>query len=536
MMTKTARTLGTNDKRPITIAVLAMGGQGGGVLVDWIVDLAEHNGYLAQSTSVPGVAQRTGATIYYIELFAQSHIHVRDQAPVLALMPVPGEVDIVIASELMEAGRAMQRGLVTPDRTTLIASSHRDYATVEKSAPGNGIADAASVLEAAQKYAQRFLHDDMQALARQSGSMISATLFGALAGCGELPFDDAAFEATMKRGSVGVEASLRAWSAGVEATRRPMQRDALADPMATAPKPLPLRAACSAVEPLRARIERAFPKPAHAMLGAGLQRVMEYQDVAYGSEYLDRMAALHAHAARYGDAQHNHAATIEAARWVAVAMAYDDVIRVADLKTRAERSQRVRQEVGAGASEVVGTVEFFHPRIEEVYGMLPPGLVHWVEASSVMRSLLAKRIGNGQRLRPHTVRGQLTLQALAAMRRWRRRSLRHGIEMAHIEQWLSQVKALMQDDYQLALELISCRRLVKGYSDTHARGSSKFDRLLRAASLLKGRPDAAAELASLRVAALTDSQNQQFKQRWALLELPNWDAIEGVTQPVLASA
>jgi len=82
------------------------------------------------------------ATIYYIELFAERHAQAHGQAPVLALMPVPGEVDIVIASELMEAGRAMQRGLVTPQRTTLIASSHRDYATLEKVMPGNGIADA----------------------------------------------------------------------------------------------------------------------------------------------------------------------------------------------------------------------------------------------------------------------------------------------------------------------------------------------------------------------------------------------------------
>ena len=49
--------------RPLSIAVLAMGGQGGGVLVDWIVALAESQNWIAQSTSVPGVAQRTGATI-----------------------------------------------------------------------------------------------------------------------------------------------------------------------------------------------------------------------------------------------------------------------------------------------------------------------------------------------------------------------------------------------------------------------------------------------------------------------------------------
>src|SRR5688500_7194346 len=110
--------------KPISIAILAMGGQGGGVLSDWIVALAELQGWYAQSTSVPGVAQRTGATIYYIEMLPARG----NQAPILSLMPTPGDVDIVMAAEFMEAGRSMLRGLVTPERTTLIASNHRSYA------------------------------------------------------------------------------------------------------------------------------------------------------------------------------------------------------------------------------------------------------------------------------------------------------------------------------------------------------------------------------------------------------------------------
>ena len=129
--TSTARlpTVNTNAgaARAITIAIVAMGGEGGGVLADWIVDLAEHAGYLAQTTSVPGVAQRTGTTVYYIEIFPEAAAQEAGKQPVLALMPVPGELDIVLASELMETGRAIQRGLVTPDRTTLIASTHRVY-------------------------------------------------------------------------------------------------------------------------------------------------------------------------------------------------------------------------------------------------------------------------------------------------------------------------------------------------------------------------------------------------------------------------
>src|ERR1700756_2788462 len=133
--------LHTRTPKAITIAILAMGGEGGGVLADWIVDLAERSGYYAQTTSVPGVAQRTGSTIYYIELFSEAAVRHAGKDPVLALMPVPGEVDIVIASELMEAGRAVQRNLVTPDRTTLIASTHRVYSMIEKTAIGDGRVD-----------------------------------------------------------------------------------------------------------------------------------------------------------------------------------------------------------------------------------------------------------------------------------------------------------------------------------------------------------------------------------------------------------
>ena len=201
---------------PIKIAILAMGGQGGGVLADWIVDMAEHAGWWAQTTSVPGVAQRTGATIYYLELLPESDVQRAGRQPALALMPTPGDVDLVVAAELMEGGRAIQRGLVTPERTVLLTSSHRSYAVSEKSAPGNGIADPNKVLEAGRAAAKRFLCFDLQALADRAGSVISASLFGAVAGSGALPFAREDFEATVRRAGLGVDASLRAFALGFE--------------------------------------------------------------------------------------------------------------------------------------------------------------------------------------------------------------------------------------------------------------------------------------------------------------------------------
>lgn len=507
--------------RPIAIAINALGGQGGGVLVDWIVDLAEQAGWVAQATSVAGVAQRTGATVYYIELLPAEAKRADGAQPVLAQMPVPGEVDILIAAELMEAGRAAQRGLVTTDRTTVIASSHRAYSVQEKSVPGNGIADGAAVVEAVREQAKRMIVGDMQALAEKNGSVISASLFGALAGSGALPFAQEAFEETVRRGGVGVEASLRTLRAAAEVARAPQgAAPATGDVLQSAPRALPERAASPAVQPLLERIRGGFPQAAWPMLGEGLQRVVEYQDLRYGGEYLDRMAALAAADAAAGGERHGHAVTVEAARWVAVAMAYDDIIRVADLKTRAERFARVRREVGADADGIVGTEEYFHPRLEEFCAALPRGLGGWILASPRLGKWLARRLDRGWRVRAGTVWGHARLRLVAGLRRWRRASLRHAHEVEHLEAWLRAVREALARDYALALELVACRRLVKGYSDTHARGSSRFDRVMRAAGLLGARPEAAQAIAALRDAALRDASGAALEERWRALGLP----------------
>ena len=493
--------------RSIHIAVLALGGQGGGVLVDWIVNLAEHAGWTAQSTSVAGVAQRTGATIYYVELIEPTPGY----EPVMAQMPVPGDVDVLIAAELMEAGRAVQRGFVTPDRTTVITSSHRTYAVQEKMTPGNGIANSPAVLDIVRSSARQLVIDDMQALAVSRGSVISASLFGALAGSGALPFSVAEFEAVVERSGVGVKPSLAALRAAVLVAQQSAPPPPPEDPMLTAARALPERAASGQLQGLLERIRKDFPQPAWSWLGEGLARVVDYQDSAYGQEYLDRVAQVLA-ADKTNPTDPAAELAIEAARWIAVAMSYDDVIRVADLKTRAERSARLRSEVAAKAGDIVGSEEYFHPRLEEALGLLPQGLAHWLDHSPRLKAWLGPRLDKGRRIQTHTVRGHVQMRLVAGLRRWRRGNRRHAEEQAHLQHWLAQVAAALAQDRALALELLRCRRLVKGYSDTHARGSSRFDQLLRAAQTLQGQPQAAATLAQLRQAALNDAEGKKLQQ------------------------
>ncbi|MFT3820174.1 MAG: indolepyruvate oxidoreductase subunit beta family protein [Rubrivivax sp.] len=486
---------GGEGARPITIAVLAMGGEGGGVLADWIVDLGEHNGYIAQTTSVPGVAQRTGATIYYVELFPRAAAQAAGAPPVLALMPLPGDVDLVLASELMEAARAVQRGLVTPDRTTLVASTHRVYAIAEKSALGDGRADADLMLDKVREAARRFVGFDMAALAEAQGSVISAVLFGALAATGALPFDRAQFAATIERGGIGVKSSLAAFDA---AYQRAQQPPAEATPVAfTLPK-----AADPEMQALLDRAAREHTGAALPLVVEGLRRLVDWQDPAYAVLYLDRLKTTLAAA----PASATETLAPDLARHLALWMAYEDTVRVADLKTRDTRFARVAAEVRVQPGQVLAFSEFMHPRLQEIADTLPAALGRWLLASGAPRRWVQRVAGRGRVVDTSSLGGFLLLWTLAGLRRWRRGMLRYQVEQQRIEAWLADVRAALQrGDAALAAEIVRCQRLVKGYGDTHERGLANFERLRKAWT---GRALPAAALAELRSAALADEQGQ----------------------------
>jgi len=500
---------------PIKIAILAMGGEGGGVLADWIVDLGEHNGYIAQTTSVPGVAQRTGATIYYVELYPQAQAQRDGGRPVLALMPLPGDVDVVLASELMEAGRAVQRGLVTPDRTTLIASTHRVYSIAEKTAMGDGRVDPDNLLAHARRAAKRFVSFDMEQAAEQAGSVISAVLFGALAGTGVLPFSRAQFEGTVARGGVGVKPSLAAFGAAYERASgeepattavEAAQSMTRAKPGASAPI-APVRGIPRDPQ-VRALLERVetFPEHARPIVLEGLRRVVDYQDPAYGAQYLDRLDRIARLAATHGEPL----LLQESARHLALWMGYEDTIRVAELKTRGSRFERVRGEVRVKDDQVLAISEYMHPRLEEICDTLPAGLGRWLLNSGWPRRFVGRFTQKGRVISTSSLGGFLMLWLVGGMKRWRRGTLRFVVETQRIEQWLARIEQTAALNPRLAVEVAQCQRLVKGYSDTHARGLHNFETLLgvvqRAGAAL-----APATLRELRDAALADEHGAKLQ-------------------------
>jgi indolepyruvate ferredoxin oxidoreductase beta subunit len=199
-------------------------------------------------------------------------------------------------------------------------------------------------------------------------------------------------------------------------------------------------------------------------------------------------------------------------------MSYEDAIRVADLKTRRTRFERVREESQASAAQLVQINEFLYPGIEEISDILPARLGRWLLNSSWARSVIQRFTRHGRVVQTTSLSGFLQLYVLAAMRPWRRGSLRFQEESKVISLWLAQVRAVAPQNYSLAVELAQCPTIVKGYGETHIRGRKHFDEILIALPKLHRTQDAAESLKKLREAALADDTGKKLAQ--ALQELP----------------
>jgi indolepyruvate ferredoxin oxidoreductase alpha subunit len=448
-----------SDVRPLTILIAALGGEGGGVLTDWIVAAAASQNFPVQSTSIPGVAQRTGATTYHIELVPSPMADTR--RPILALAPGIGDVDLVVASELMEAGRAIASGFVTPERTTTIASTSRSYLVVEKMAMGDGRYDQQKLLQSVEKSSKATLLLDLEAIAREAGTMINAVMLGAIAGAGALPIPTDAFEAAIRADGKAVDANLRGFRAGYDAARGGSHLRA--DPTKRHHAP------AASLADLENAIAR-MPEAARAFMTEGVRRLAAYQDIAYARLYLDRLAPI-----RDADAKANAEDQLlaETARQLAVRMSYEDVIRVAQAKIDPERFARIAAEMGIKPDQPFALTEFLKPGVEEFCSVLPPWLAKRILALAEKHDRLA-RAHWGMEINTASVSGFLRFFILAKLRGFRPRTWRFREEQREIETWLRLIARAAPLSAELATEIAECARLIKGYGDTHKRGSDNY--------------------------------------------------------------
>jgi indolepyruvate ferredoxin oxidoreductase alpha subunit len=488
--------------RPVTLLIAALGGEGGGVLTGWIVRAAESLGLVVQSTSIPGVAQRTGATTYYVEIWPQ-RLAADAPRPVLALLPGIGDIDVMVASELMEAARTVTAGFVTPERTLAIASTARALVMDEKIAMGDGRHDSARLVQAIAQRAQQHILFDMEEVARRTGTVVNAVMLGALAGSGRLPIAAETFEAAIRHDGKAVESNLRGFRAGLAAVH------ATGHPPVSEPQP-PGPDHSSALQGLeREIIDMSIAD--RDLTVQGLRRLVRYQDLAYGRLYLERLAPI-ATADRQAGAGGRLLA--ETSRHLALRMSYEDVVKVAQAKIAPARFARIAAEIGARPGEPVTVADFLKPGLEELCSILPVGLARRILARAQRRGLI-DRWHWGMEIKTTSVTGFLRFWLIAKLQRWRRRSHRYAQEQRAIDAWIELVGRAAPQSIELALEIVECAGLVKGYGDTHKRGSANYARIAGAViePALAGHipPGRAVDaIASARVAALADPDGESL--------------------------
>jgi indolepyruvate ferredoxin oxidoreductase, beta subunit len=456
------------------ILILALGGEGGGTLTEWVVEAGLASAWPIQATSIPGVAQRTGATSYYIECLPEV-LPAGVKAPPMCLAPLAGDLDLIVSSELLETARAVERGLADRSRTRVVSSTARALTVDERTSMSEGRLGADALTATLKACSAQLSLFDMTALAKREGTIVSAVMFGALVGTGVLPFKKEVCEAVIAgeggkgpesvNPSARVQASLRGFAAGYFAVNEEQNKktdEQVGDPL--------FRNSASG--------KKAALQNVDQVIALGMARLSDFQDQAYADRY---------RAIVQGFSQKDHSpktVSIEAARHLALWMAYEDVIRVADLKSRRSRFEQIRSDYQAKPQEPVIVRDFLKPGVDEIAAILPASLAQGLLSWAKKRN--RQSFGEGVQMSTSSVSGLLAMRLLASLRFLRRRSSRFVAEQALIVRWEAALNSALSLEgarasasvTSLSASIASMPRLIKGYSDTFARGQGNFVRIL----------------------------------------------------------
>jgi indolepyruvate ferredoxin oxidoreductase beta subunit len=429
----------------------------------------------------------------------------------------------MVASELLEAGRAAQNGFITPDRTTVITSTHRFFAVAEKSAMGDGRFDADSVVRAVDEMSHAAILADLNELAASAKTVVSSVLLGAVAASGVLPLPVYALESSIRRSGIAIDANLRGFALGqglhVGEAERASSVD-VAAPQVPVKEETPTPPAV---------LEGAVPEGFDWLRGEGRQlivqavaRLRSYQSSTYARRFIDLLepiatAERDADPDQLTDGASSGELTESMARHLAQWMSYEDIVRVAQLKTQPGRTDRIRSEVRASVDQPLVVTEYLKPGLEEWCALLPTfvarPMIRLAESAG-----LSDRLSFGLHVKTSAVSGFLLLWLLARLRWWRPLGYRWREEQRRIKDWVHLVGEEQRRDPHLALALSRVPRLLKGYGDTHRRGRRNFDAIMTHMDRIRSQDSPGNLIAELCELALADPAGEPLRKRLEQLQ------------------
>ena len=467
--------------RLIKILIPAVGGQGGGLLTEWLLQAFEAEKYDVQSISLPGLAQRGGSTTYYLEAYPLTD----GEEVIFSQFPVPGDVNLILSQEFLELGRVLEKGYGS-DNTVIISSTHRMYSTEEKLPIASGIYEDEKLIEFANEFSKLFIGLNVLSLAKKNGMnelASNAILLGALSASGALPIGKESFEKAIEKAAVSVNSNLKAFEVGFNHI---VENHRAGNLQNTVPEPdydelnYINPSDIEKINDLKNDLFAFYPEYLRPFIEEALYRLTDYQGFWYAELFAERIKKILDLEKR--NPKEDFKISEYIIKNIALLMTYEDGIRVSQLKVRDKRFERIKKDMQIRDDQIFEVIDYLKPEADEIYGLMPDFFVRPLLYffNSPVFGFLHKRGPVTVEQKPETTSffGYFRIWLLTKLRFMRPSSYRYKNEWQTIDLYINSVEKFASLDYNLGLSIAKSGSIIKGYGRVRRRTRDSFNRLI----------------------------------------------------------
>ena len=249
----------------------------------------------------------------------------------------------------------------------------------------------------------------------------------------------------------------------------------------------------------------ACPEHLGPVVSDAIQLLITYQSASYASLYIDRLKRF------VGRRGVDDALLADIARLMAQRMAYEDAIRIAQLKLG-----EVNEAGGALAARAADDVKKF--RLDELIDALPAVVADPVLGALDRLGWLRKNVSI--RFSANNRFSVRRLRIEAGLKRWRLFSVRYAKERIWVERWLHMIDRSLTKQPAAAMAIIETATMIQGYGDPYRQGVADWHVIIDALAkpVFDGAlalPDLAGAIAEARAAIMPDPRQSSLKRKIA---------------------